>query len=293
MKYIGKNKVTKYNNEQGQVLLFVIATMAIALAVGTAFSLRTLSTVSRVSTSDTYSRLVAASEGAIERYLRLSSEELDNLTSTCDDFDTTSCIVTYDPVATETITAIVDVIVERFGATNANQYFDVPVVLRRDRTFEVSLNSYSSTLLDICWKPEPSGSDADLYVIAYNANGELTKTGISCSGSCNTGFGSDKSGFIDASPSSNPDYDHCGTVTLPNNPVGVRIRPISADASVGITGGSSLGYQGHVVRARARLSGAEVEDAATKDAAVFKFLPHLPGVFDYSIYSDTGSLVSN
>ncbi|MFZ5425218.1 MAG: hypothetical protein ACOZAO_05465 [Patescibacteria group bacterium] len=280
-------------NQQGQVLLFVVATMAIALAVGTAVSLRTLSSVSRITSTDTYSRLIAAAEGGLERYLRLSSVELDNLTGTCSNFDTTACVVTFNPEATETVTAVAAIVVERFGNTTAGNFFDIPIPLEENQTFEVSLTTYSSSSVEVCWAGEPSGTDTDLYVIAYNNSGEITKTGISCSGSCDTGFGSDKSGFINASPSSNSNYDHCANVSLPSNPVGIRIRSIAGDSHVGLRGSSGLPYQGHRIRARASLQGATIENEAVKEATVFKFLPHLPSMFDHSLYSDEGSLTSN
>ena len=41
------------NNEKGQALIFVVATMTVALAVGVGVSLRNLSSISRTSRTDT------------------------------------------------------------------------------------------------------------------------------------------------------------------------------------------------------------------------------------------------
>jgi len=82
MNKVNMEKTAKLN-QTGQVLLFVVVTMTIALAVGVGISLRTISSVSRTTRSDTSSRVLAAAEGAIENFLVKPDTELAALASLC------------------------------------------------------------------------------------------------------------------------------------------------------------------------------------------------------------------
>ena len=101
-------KIIKDN--KGQVLVFVVATMAIALAVGVSVSLRTLSSLSRTSTSDTSSRVLAAAEGGAERYLSKTLSELDARVGQPDD------VITFTGATNDNISTKASVSVIKYPA---------------------------------------------------------------------------------------------------------------------------------------------------------------------------------
>ena len=74
-----KNTKTKYNNEKGQTLLFVIVAVTIAMAVGVAVSTRTIQSLKRVARTDTSARVIAAAEGGIENLLSRTYSQLDKV----------------------------------------------------------------------------------------------------------------------------------------------------------------------------------------------------------------------
>ena len=79
-----KNKNTKYNNEKGQTLLFVIVAVTIAMAVGVAVSTRTIQSLKRVARTDTSARVIAAAEGGIENLLGRNYSQLDGAIAVLD-----------------------------------------------------------------------------------------------------------------------------------------------------------------------------------------------------------------
>ena len=105
--------------ETGQALLFVVVAMTIALAVGVSVSVRSLSSVSRVSGTDTFSRVSAAAEGGAERFVVKTIQELADLTGTCTGSygdppsPPAECLVTFpgtldnaDPINAQTILTV-------------------------------------------------------------------------------------------------------------------------------------------------------------------------------------------
>lgn len=64
------------NNNSGQVLLIVIVTLAVTLGVGLGITSRTTSSLRRTSNLDSFQKVTAASEGALEKYLLKNDNEL-------------------------------------------------------------------------------------------------------------------------------------------------------------------------------------------------------------------------
>jgi len=76
--YKTKRYMTKLkNNQQGQALLFVVVAMTIALSIGINASVRTITSLSRTTRTDTAARALAAAEGGIERFIALSTPDLE------------------------------------------------------------------------------------------------------------------------------------------------------------------------------------------------------------------------
>ena len=137
-------------NQRGQALLFVIVVMSVALAIGVAISTRTLSTISRVSTTDTAARVLAAAEGGAERFLSLSDKALvDAISGDCPASTTSNgtggCLVEFEPVSGDKILAVVDVLVAYHGDVSEGEFF--PAKATWGKTTQINLTGYGGHLL--------------------------------------------------------------------------------------------------------------------------------------------------
>ena len=109
-------------SESGQALLFVIVALTVALAVGVSTAFRTLSSVFRITTTDTSSRVLAAAEGGLEHFLAYSSVDLASYAGVCTSLDyddypegaDSPCVVDFAPVSTDNTEAHAVVKIEAF-----------------------------------------------------------------------------------------------------------------------------------------------------------------------------------
>ncbi|OGC47609.1 hypothetical protein A2886_02370 [candidate division WWE3 bacterium RIFCSPHIGHO2_01_FULL_42_13] len=275
------NKKTR-KNENGQALIFVIATMTVALAVGIGVSLRNLASISRTSRTDTAARAQAAAEGGAENVLSRSEEDIAEMVG-----DPAEDIV-FSPVVNDNITAVASVTVENWNiAASGLTYF--PLEIKRDQVSEVKLNGGG---IKICWSSQSDSAESDIYYIAYNDTGATTRNGVEANS--RSGFPDNYSSggtFVDAS-GGNANFDNCYTPTLPSSADGIRIRSINADSRFGIyvTSGS-LPDQGYKITSIGRLQNVPAGQEAEVKVTVIRSLPFMPGIFDFSIYSGSGGAV--
>ena len=176
-----------YKNQKGQTLLFVVVAMTIALSIGINASVRTLTSLSRTSRTDTASRALAAAEGGIERYLVLSSKEL---RKTVDDPTHCSegsyvndggynngpaCKIRFED-ASDNLISLALVTVEEYTP------IDYPFSLESGQIKEVNLfdedgiGHYSSDRIRICWDSTSGGSD--ITYVSYSDSGIQEKGGL-------------------------------------------------------------------------------------------------------------------
>ncbi len=280
------------NKEKGQALLFVVVSLTIAMAVGISISLRTLSSISRTTRSDTASRVLAAAEGGAERFLSKTPKELADSKVACPNYATSithveECIVTFnntsdgDPVVSRAVVSVGDISGDSYAFK-----------IKKDDVREVRLSGQNA--LRICWSPikTSSTSESDLYVIAYGKRGVnyiYNKQGFSsgCTSGCYTG-GYTKSGDFEASAVSTvAGYSWCVNVGsgrfLADGPEAIRIRSLANDSKV-IVLGSSLPVQGYKITSVGEI---EAEGSRTsKTVVVYKSLPYLPALFDYALYTE-------
>jgi len=277
-------------NEKGQALLFVVVTMAVALAIGVGVSLRTLSSISRTTTSDTSSRVLAAAEGGAERFLSMSYTELSNAASgTCPAhapaFGDGTCAVTFSPITGDNITAKAYVKVEDFGAVPAGSYLSTSV--KQEDVAEMNLEGYGGSSIDVCWKTQ-SGSGSDVFLLAYNQNGATAQHFIT-SGIPVAESQYWQQGFVNSTPRNG--FSACYLVSLPSSPYGLRIQPLNEDVTIGVFPvGASLPVQGFRITSTGKLAGVTSEATAEKSVTVFKSFPRMPQMFSFGIYSQNGAV---
>lgn len=309
-----------FKNQDGQALLFVVVVMTVALSVGVGVSLRTLSTISRVTTSDTSSRVQAAAEGGIERFLVLSEEELayamngecsSIVSDTIQDASTivngkNACRVIFESV--DDITSVADVVVEEaiFGGDSETAYY--PMNIEKNRVGEVNLEGYTGDELEVCWSAEPeSESDrvgSDMSFLAYTYDGQIDKYNVQNVGSLPGAYVADNFFSADVAGEDKESFTDCYTITLSSSSggtyAGLRIMPINRDATVGVypTRGTALTGQGYKISAYGTLLQnneivAVEGDGAGGDqssAIVFLSRPYLPHIFNFALYSESGTI---
>lgn len=301
-----KRKKMRLKDEQGQALLFVVVAMTIALAVGVNASLRTLSSISRGSSTDTASRVGAAAEGGLERFLTKTVGEMrgtgsgDGLVDLCSDYDiaithSDDCIVEFDPLPNDNITARAVITVEEYGAEETELYFDLAV---RGNVKEVNLDDASDPVdsVRVCW----NGDDTDLYFSVYGYSDAsppeaLHESGVLCGPSCVSGS---VEGALNGSGSSSgcgDDGTYDTRITIPSayfgdvvNAVGLRLVPLHADTHIFVrildSGTAGFPVQGYTITSVGELAGPS-GITATKTLSVMRSLPYLPAVFDFGVFS--------
>jgi hypothetical protein len=285
-------------NSKGQALLLVIAAMTVALALGINVSMRTLQSVSRTTRTDTSERILGAAEGGIERALKLAPGVLDggiNNTTDCSTalmgdhaaYNSTlnECVVTFT-VGGDPVTARAIVHVDDFTYTDpaSNTY---QFKLEQDSVTEVNVNGVTSAV-NVCWTPVDR---ADVYYVIYGDSGILDKKGWRSKGADTpNSSGYNPHNFIDGNPSGKPKNYCSSPFNLPAGSKGLRIRSIGGDSTIEIIS-TTLQKQGHRIISTGELT-TESTVKSKKVITVYKSLPFLPGIFDFSIMSNQGPLLN-
>ena len=292
-----KNK-KQFSN--GQALLFVVVAVTIALAVGVTVTSRNLSSISRITRTDTAAKAVAAAEGGVERMLMQTDDVLNNLSSESldcskagSDFssvtDSPSCLLTFSKQATDKTTSAADIKVEKFSFNETDHYwFSVDSGFTKEVVLTTPSGSvYGSNTIKICWD---NPKTAILY-FSYNKDGSIKRGGLVSENFENS---SDISGFDSVSYTANQKpYPLCkDDVSLVSAPYGLRITPLYGSAKIGIfpAGGSdTLPNQGYKITSTGRV----LEEGTVKEAikvVVYRSLPYMPSFFDNAIHSEAGSI---
>lgn len=303
------NKNTVINtlkNESGQVLLFAVVAMSIALAIGVAVSSRTLSNLSRTSRTDTSSRVYAAAEGGIEAYLNYSDKRLKELADALvsGDLDDTDmcgadavegsgtelggCRVLYEfPGENIKAQAIVSVQEYKFNSNNNFLTFD----LANNETKEVYLDGYAN-VLNVCWSDttsSPANVRPDMYLIFYNSTGVIRKTLVQGWG-VNSSFYTNRPNNITrvlSNSGGTTGYNRCADITPPASTYAMRVKALFDNAKVGVRPADTGSFpnQGFQIISKGELQQEDLTKSV-RTVKVFKSLPYLPGVFDNAIYSE-------
>ncbi|MBD3366431.1 hypothetical protein GF360_03800 [candidate division WWE3 bacterium] len=280
-----KNKVAQSREgQEGQTLLFVIVALTVALSVGVSTSLRTLSSVSRTSTTDTASRVLAAAEGGVEHFLSYTTPELEGASGTCTSLESppADCIVTFPSSENDAINSRAVVKVEEYiGDSDTGFHY---VSTGAGEVNSIPLGSYSGGV-SICWR-----GDTDVfYVLTGGADGSGWEKGLIC-GNGSTCYTGSTAGTVASSDANCTDSGYTGyEVTVPSGDdkslafVALNER---GDFALEPLDGSfdTLGYritsQGELLQ-----EGAEV---VTKVVTARRSLPHLPSGFLFGVFAADG-----
>ncbi len=287
-------------NELGQALLFVVITMTIALALGIGLSLETINSVSTVADTDTSQRALAAAEGAAERTLTLSNNDLDSLatngisSSECTgilsgEWVTSSgtCFVRFtaqsgtgqDPIEVRSA-----VTVEEYDVTDPDNGYSSVFSIPANDVKEIFLDGYGQPEVEVCWD-----GNADLYYRVYNDLGDNVNDIVRCSTqNCHQWTYGNAETASSGSSAGHPEYDHCYTVVVSgangvSDPQGLRIRALGDAIDDGrLFPTPALPMQGYKITTRGELVNT---DGIARDVTVFKSFSYTPAVFDFSFYS--------
>ncbi len=300
------------NNQEGQALLFVIVALTVALAVGISTAFRTLSSVSRVTTTDTSVRVLAAAEGGLEHFLSYTTPQLNTALGTCNSLDSANpdddCVVTFTPVATDNITARAIVMVEEFrgGPASDNYRYRTNIPVGDSITINLSGATASTSFtgsLHVCWQ-----GASDLFYYYYNENDMNTmnswRQGVLCPRSPGESCYSGSSNVSGVTPATTPppacsslgSTFHGYTFTIPSgNPgtlrKGLVLTALNADVAVAVQNGGGTALFPQILGYKITSRGELLENATvktTKTTSVTRSLPYLSPNLIFGLFADTG-----
>ncbi len=287
-----KNKNSNLQKDQkGQALLFVVVALTVALSVGVSTSLRTLSSVSRTSNTDTSARVLAAAEGGLEHFLSYTTQELEDQVSVCTTLTAANapddCIVEFEKSANDNISSRAVVKVENYEIDDGDVYYGS---VEAGQSFSIDLGDFSSNL-NFCWNDSESDSDV-YYIIANGTNASNWSKSILCNGTCRNdpvagttsvgGCGiTGLTGYTAGENLSVPSGSNTKVFTIipMHNRIEFALQPM----------GDSLDKVGYVITSQGELNFNNPElETITKRVSATRSLPYLPQGFYFGVFSDQG-----
>ena len=306
-------RLKPYRDEHGQALLLVIVALTVALAVGVSTAMRTISSVSRVSTVDTSSRVLAAAEGGIEHFLSYTTAELNKVAtvaaSKCDTLDNSSakahCVINFPHVAGDNISARTVVKVEEYkGSLVEGNMYRTSVEQGHNTT--INMAGFSGQL-KVCWIGE---SDIFYTLFKEQILNDWTK-GIVCGDTSNSGCYSGTIGVEIKDKGASPvvaSSSLCAglgtgyvgfTITVPAGGAttpfskGLSITALNDRISLAVTPESGLFNQ--LLAYKITSKGELISDSVVKTSktvVAVKSLPYLPASLLFGVFAG-GGVITN
>lgn len=284
------NMYKQKDNEKGQVLLFVIVTMTIALALVSEITTRNLSSTSQTTSTDSFQRVSAAAESGAETFLKYSDNELEDRVGDTNilNYRPSQSGNTDDPINTQA-----EVTVERYGATPAGEQF---YVLIMGEAVSVNLNDYSGSSIKVCWKDSaaaverPADISTDLKYFIWGKQGSNYNTKVGGIKAFDHPQGAPLNYTSNFDSSTREGELDCHTISgLPAGAKEMHLTSLNGNSDVYITPiGSALPFQGYKITSIGSIANNPGE--ASKKISVYRSLSFIPGIFDYAIYSHNGAL---
>lgn len=268
----------KCKNQEGQTLIFVVATMAIALSVGVGVAVRNLSSISRSTRTDTSMRVQAVAEGGVEKYLSYSDNELDNLVSSTQ-------IVGSSTLPNDNVEVVAEVTIDYYKLSTDLGYHLLNV--ENQNTSEVLINNDGVT---ICWV-STSNSDSELYLSVYGNSSEVGRIGLKPSG---TSFGPLNPSYfsnLDTASGGRDTFTSCYDLSnfsdMPSSPTRLRITSLNGSSGVGIYPDniSSFPGQGYKITSVGKLSNSGGSSSPEVVVEVLRSFSHTLSLFDFAVVS--------
>jgi hypothetical protein len=256
-------------NQKGQVILFVIVSMTLAMAVGVTVASRTLSSLSRTSRSDSSNKALAAAEAGAERFLVMDFSELGTYVGN----ETPTTLSFVDEVSGVNTEADVTVADFTQNSPSGDYDFNLGTGYVKEVTFKDSGFNNSVTF---CWE----NSNSAIAYLIYNATG-IKEKGVMTPSSNNSLDVSN--GDVASSSGSYP--GGCKTVSITAADYGLRLRALYNDTNVSVQSPADLPVQGYKITSVGKLF-AEGKIVTTKKVTVYKSKPYFPSAFDAAIYTE-------
>jgi hypothetical protein len=263
---------TDIHNEKGQALVFVVATMTVALAVGVGVSLRNLSSLSRISRTDTSSRAQAAAEGGAENVLSLTDNELEAK------IGASPTVITYVPTGNDNVTAEAEVTVDYYNLSPDQDY--LPLLVQKGQVVEIVL---SGDPVEVCWSPLTEDLSTDLYFTSYNDSGDVARAGVSASS--RAGFPGSYDSKFDGSDGGEDGFSDCYTPDVVSSVTGLRVRSINGISRLGVYPSGDLPDQGFTITSVGKLQNVEQGEEAEVSVVVVRSFARASGIFDFGVFS--------
>ncbi len=303
--YMNK-KQTFLQNNSGQVILFVIVAVTIALSMGVAISTRTIFSSSRVARSDTSNKVFTAAEGGAERFSTLSSKVLKTLAAGGYNDSATGCTraalggdVTYsdrrtlrekregclvsfsnavDSANTQSFVTVDNV---RYNFKHRTGREGYAFYLEPSTVKEINLEGYGVSTVKVCWEQK----DTVIYGISYSSDKNFTKTLVKTTDSANTNLGADYV-ISEAASFDNTLNSYCTDLSLVSNAYGLRLRALYLPSNIVVYPVSNdLPFQAYKITSKGELL-KEGQVETFKVVTAYRSFPYLPLGFDEAIYTN-------
>jgi len=265
-----KKTLNRISNQKGQVILFVIVSMTLAMAVGVTIASRTLSSLSRTSRSDSSNKALGAAEAGAERFLVMDFATLGTYVGA----ENPEVLEFTDEVSGVTTKADVTVTEFTNNSTDGSSYdFNLGTGYIKEVTFK---DSNFNNNVTFCWE---NNNTAISYLI-YNISGIKEKGVITPSNNNDLDV---SNGEVASSSGTYP--GGCKTVNIATGDYGLRLRALYNDTNVSVSSSATIPVQGYKITSIGKLF-VEGKITTTKKVTVYKSKPYFPSIFDAAIYTE-------
>lgn len=277
-------------DNKGQVILFVAATLVIALGLGISVSERTLSSISRVTESDTSSRALAAAEAGAENYLSKDDATLKTLAQT-------GAIIDIDlvyPIPGVTARAKVQVGNLSFASGDPYPIGDLAAM----QTHEIKTAGYGGSTMTVCWLKQ--GNDPDLYYKVISTTPGPTsvlRTGyFEENGGSNLSITSVPATFVKTAGTAiiaGKDYNCSQNINVNNGEI-LRIMPFGGTMKTVLirpASGESIPDQGFKITSIGEIVTSDTTPVKRTIEVSRSYSYPAGPVFDFAVYSDKSDVI--
>jgi len=268
MNYSARLKKIIYD-ESGQFLVYILAAIVVASVVTFGVAYRSLSSTKKTSVDTRSAQALYSAESCAEVALSLSDDDLEDLSGD----PPTELDLTGDGVNDCSYAVSLD------GGTNSL----TPFTIEKDEVREIDLNGYGTGDITISWDTTPA-QDAILVVRTISqTGGNYTVASLIYDGNDTVSCGTYAVGAFSAPDPGSGAYAHSFTFTPGNTAKLLRIMALCTSTTVFVQGQNNFPAQGYVINASGTNAGA------IRKIQVVRGHPQLPAIFDYALFSKSGS----
>lgn len=262
-----------FQDESGQLLVYILAAVVVASVVTFGAAYRSLVGIRKAGISTQSSESLYAAESCAESALALSDTELSSLigNTTGLDLDNDS---SYD--------------CSYEISTDGNSTALAPFLIAKDEVREINLSGYTGSAVRLYWNlVSNSSEDAILSVKGITKSGATY--GVNSwlyDGDSNNDCGVYVTTGFSAVGAGNGTYNHSAVITLPANIAFLRIKSLCSSTTVLLDSNGTVNNipaQGFVITASGFIG-----DTIRK-VQVVRGHPQLPAIFDYALFSKSAT----